>query len=750
MKYCPICSETYDDRKTACRKCEVPLEDTSAPPPAKSREAQPSDVKSLLRRFLQMTPGNVFKAPNIPPKKLQNARGSHGIEVQVPILLLVDHTFFGSAKNSTVVTPEFISYVNDDDRDGFYWAPVKGVDLIESQFIFWLDDERTRYDESWPVQTFGVIDPGEHPQYLQQLALVFNALAESAVDPLPTVIAEMEQLAERGDWDGVLGSGQVAIDQNLLREDNTLLDFSRLMADASLKVGRPAGALEYIEIAELYALDAREAGVEPDGTQLGRLFDLQAQIHLEEEDSYEALWAWNRALIFAPPESQSALRESVTAVSEKVRNEFVDLPYHRRSVLYLAKGVGMYGPDECMMFPRSTWPTGLSFPAGHPREDELYVGHPYQPSVYLPVDNYEVALFREKYMELCRLLHCLGASKVELQAADSGALTHLEEASENMSMEGTYGLAKGNASYDSQSQGTTSQQHRRDLAVTQTFAPPTEVSVPDDLVWFDHEPEWKLLAKQRLAGGILTHTLSFGTEDIEVVDENRRLKVAAELDAMAGGGSGTWTERLSTNRQSNWKTGYRVHVEFHPIQGSGGTAEPNSVPQLSESGGRSADEQDYFEMLVDAWDDDVVTEDERRMLDRMRERWGITAERAAEIELEARRVASPAPEELDYREMLIDALEDGVITDDERRLLDRMRERWGISPERAAEIEAELSPAPVVPLTDAESEYLEEVRFAWDVGNKITDGERRLLERLRVKLGLSEERATELESMVES
>ena len=97
--------------------------------------------------------------------------------------------------------------------------------------------------------------------------------------------------------------------------------------------------------------------------------------------------------------------------------------------------------------------------------------------------------------------------------------------------------------------------------------------------------------------------------------------------------------------------------------------------------------------------------------------------------------------EQEYLDMVKDCLEDGEIGVRERKLLDKIRVKNGISEERAKELEATLS-APQ--LTDDEKEYLEAFKDACEDG-KVSDKQRRLLEKLRVMYGISEERAREIE-----
>ena len=88
--------------------------------------------------------------------------------------------------------------------------------------------------------------------------------------------------------------------------------------------------------------------------------------------------------------------------------------------------------------------------------------------------------------------------------------------------------------------------------------------------------------------------------------------------------------------------------------------------------------------------------------------------------------------------------EDGIISPKERRLLERFREKLGISAERAKVLEESL----VVPqLTDEEKEYLEEYKACVEDDIEISPKERRLLNRIRESLGISEERANEIEKL---
>ena len=102
-------------------------------------------------------------------------------------------------------------------------------------------------------------------------------------------------------------------------------------------------------------------------------------------------------------------------------------------------------------------------------------------------------------------------------------------------------------------------------------------------------------------------------------------------------------------------------------------------------------------------------------------------------------------EEKEYlEEVKICLEEDNEISPRERRLLDRLRYKLNIPEERAKELEESLK-APQ--LTEDEQEYLEEYKLCLEEDGEISSKERRLLDRLRDKLGISVERAKELENI---
>ncbi len=102
-------------------------------------------------------------------------------------------------------------------------------------------------------------------------------------------------------------------------------------------------------------------------------------------------------------------------------------------------------------------------------------------------------------------------------------------------------------------------------------------------------------------------------------------------------------------------------------------------------------------------------------------------------------------EEMDYLESFKEILEDyGEIGPRERRRLEKERVRLGISEKRAQQLEAEI-PSPS--LTEEEQEYLDEYQEMLEDYEEIGVRERKRLEKSRIRLGISEARAKELERL---
>jgi hypothetical protein len=164
----------------------------------------------------------------------------------------------------------------------------------------------------------------------------------------------------------------------------------------------------------------------------------------------------------------------------------------------------------------------------------LYVGHPVDPPVYLPVAQFHTFLFEHKIAEALCLLRCLGAvtvNVVRVAGWDQDAGLHVSlpiPGAEEVQV----GAAAGQQKKASNSIMSTMQLH-----------PTGEPYLPTDLVWLPHEPLWQEVAQARLESGLTSFVLDVKSEDDYGV--NASLKVLVAKSGLDAGGS--FVEHRSTN-----------------------------------------------------------------------------------------------------------------------------------------------------------------------------------------------------------
>lgn len=114
-----------------------------------------------------------------------------------------------------------------------------------------------------------------------------------------------------------------------------------------------------------------------------------------------------------------------------------------------------------------------------------------------------------------------------------------------------------------------------------------------------------------------------------------------------------------------------------------------TVPMSANKGitsSLSEEEQEYVEMYKEYVADGEISERDRKMLDKFRSRLGISEERARELEKSCSK-PQLTEDEKEYLEMYKEYAADGEISERDRKMLNKMRDRMGISEERAKEIE---------------------------------------------------------------
>ena len=477
-------------------------------------------------------------------------------------------------------------------------------------------------------------------------------------------------------------------------------------------------------------------------------------------------------------------------------------PYHDRQFIFTVRDLdhigGCYDETDNIkyVFPLDELPKDISFPMGHPQANTLYYAHPLRP-VYLPFENAQLTLFYEKVQEMCRLFQCLGATKITARCLKGNKVSSNVMASSAVNAEGGYKIVSGSGGVKNQSNASADSETRDEMFMTQTFSPYKAPYCPKDLVWTKKDPELLSLIKQRMEGGLLDFTKRVSSYETSNMSQNLITDVKAAFQNLMGNVSTNYSASADTTFSSIQETEWEISVEFKPLDELPSVSESMNyseqdlvmkIDKFAYTGGRGTvalgtlamdiktgkqvvvrDEDSEYESVIEniMMFCTILSEGEKgdkaglflKGMDSSNIRKGMKiylkhqeAQKDKNSQTESNTVPNDknehqceclSHEEEKYKEEVLFCLEDGgSISDDDRKYLERKRNKFGISPERAAEIESMCKPQ----LTANEQEYLETFKEMTSDG-EISDRMRRLLDREREALGISQERAEELERL---
>lgn len=210
--------------------------------------------------------------------------------------------------------------------------------------------------------------------------------------------------------------------------------------------------------------------------------------------------------------------------------------------------------------------------------------------------------------------------------------------------------------------------------------------LPPDLVWYAHEPSWQRLYNQRMQGALMEHEERIETKKSQVVENSELKHISAEVKWLFVEANGNWEQSMEEKFEAHDNAILAIHVKFAPLE-SLQNKTASQQPMLENKKELTTEEEEYLEELKACLEEDgEISSKERRLLDRLRNRLGISVERAEELEKSLQEIQL-TKEEKEYLEEYQACLEEGEISSKERRLLDRLRDKLGISEERAKEIE---------------------------------------------------------------
>ncbi|MFM0140389.1 hypothetical protein [Caballeronia grimmiae] len=178
------------------------------------------------------------------------------------------------------------------------------------------------------------------------------------------------------------------------------------------------------------------------------------------------------------------------------------------------------------------------FPPGHPRDNTLYGAHPAKKGVYFAVSSFHRLAFEHKFSEAVELLMALGASEIRVE--------HICGWSREFAAKLSAPLPEAAVSAEVSSKESTSSS----LLYKANLPGSTSPRLPEEMVWYQHEPTWQSIAKGRLDYGLKEFSLTVNYDDDFGI--NAGLKATASKAEFELGGS------FEDHRATSWK----LHGKF--------------------------------------------------------------------------------------------------------------------------------------------------------------------------------------------
>lgn len=615
------------------------------------------------------------------------------------ILFVRDTSFWDNRDQGLVITDEKIYCIPDndspDEKIELFWWYIDRVEYKDEFLYFWNNSDNEPYGSIHI--SFFLKDDSESYKIGKKMAKLFTEMAQSVAPK----VSIWEQVWEKADED--VGE---ALELAIANRGDDLSLYYPISVFYLNKIIDPQKAIQYATegINEIMSKEAEEI---ENYTQLFALLSYyrysgcEASEGLGEsynrgfKDNYKSCRqdALNTMLFISDDAKRGDgklikddAKDDLERFNVAYATDFLSFPYNERKLLYPCKEYTRLNQDFVSVLDlESIKNTGINFPIGHPVANQLYVGHPFLPSKYMPFENYELELLEDKVREFCHIMQSLGATEIDIECLNS--ISNNTESAGSKNANGKVGnrfvSVAGSGGIDYTSKFI--EEISRSLNLHQRFNPKEAPKLPENLVWFEHEPAWQRIYTQRLQGSLLEHEERMETKKSQMVDNTELKQVSVEVEHLLADANVSYKQELKEKFEVHENAILIIRVKFANIENL------NSKATLIEASNLlplTADEQEYIaEYKVCIAGDGEITPSERRLLERFREKLGISEERAKVLE-DSLSTPQLTDEEKEYLEEYKACIEeDGEITAKERRLLNRLRDTLGISKERTNEIE---------------------------------------------------------------
>lgn len=442
-----------------------------------------------------------------------------------------------------------------------------------------------------------------------------------------------------------------------------------------------------VEAGHMMSVLLKESKDLQDKTWVSKLKKLKGLLLEKQNKPYEALIEFNESLAYADKASKDEVsnQKHISNLYNQYLEMFTEIPYQDRKVIFVSNNEKKYKTDNFTVLDINELPE-IKFPPHHPVKDELYIGHPYNNTSYVSIQNYDYELLTDRINEYCYLLQCLGAESITIENVNGEESYNSSNIEKDLQIDADRLKVGVDFSGHLQKANSDIEISSLRIAKKQIFNPVKSPYVPQDLIWFPHEVGWQRLVNQRMQGNLLEYNEVISSKQNQVLNSNELYSLQTDVQAFVAGAKSNVNQRIQNEIKNNTITEWKVNVKFRPfnemeISDENVFLEQDNVNNLVfENDG----EREFLEEINFMLEDGELAEKEFRILERHRIRLGLSEEVAKSI-LDKLTVKFSS-EELEFIDEIKLILELGELTERDKSVFIRLGKRIGIEEDRCLEI----------------------------------------------------------------
>lgn len=400
--------------------------------------------------------------------------------------------------------------------------------------------------------------------------------------------------------------------------------------------------------------------------------------------------AYMKSLAEAPEEQKYELQNRITKLEETNTdlwdNYVLKVPYKERKYIMLVEDskIKNCAVSGITIFNSSNVPNCINFYDNMPLNNELYIGHPYNPSVYIPYNQAEDILFQDKIQEFCYILQQLGAEEITITSLKGRKVNEINNKKEELEVAANAGRF-GNASLniDSSTSNLMDRASHEQYDVKYVYDPINMPEMPSETIWYQNQPKWQRLVQSRIDGNTLEYTECISSKLKFFTSSSEKEDIKAKLKVLMANIEGRIYEEEEKQLREETETIWRVSVKFRSKK----LLQKDTLPQPNSATALTNNEDEFLNEVRFCLDNDgIIDSEEQVYLDKVSQKLGLPQTKAQELQ---NSLISPqiTDNERKYIEAISELTIDGKIPSSSLRIVERYRKLYEVSSQRAEELE---------------------------------------------------------------